>query len=309
MFGRRDKREIEIDLFTDERKNIGDGWNYISTIIIPTTKFGSIYNKLMKHRNNINYHHEMKFAGIEKPGAKLELAKLWLDEILKDEDESIYFKVLGLDTKLLEEDKFGEGPLKKGENYANLYNRFFKVNVFSTKYFFSDFHEIRINKIFHDKEGNLEKHKYFNWHCISRIEEDGEKLKSNFREVFFINSNHKLEIEYASYSQIIQLSDILVGTISHCLHHNSFKESIQKHKGRNELGEKLYPLVERILRKPGNKNSSYKYFKKYDISFFPKEVPSQFKELEQYLHKDKIIEISSMITKKQNQNNGQESLF
>ncbi len=55
---------------------------YISTIIVPTQKFNSLFDSLTKHRETIKYHGEMKFSDIGKSGERLELAKLWLNEIL-----------------------------------------------------------------------------------------------------------------------------------------------------------------------------------------------------------------------------------
>jgi len=303
LFGEHNKRSINVALITDERKNICDAWNYISTIIIPTNLFNTFYETLMAHRNTVGYFNELIFREIGKSGPKLELAKLWLNEILIDENEKIYFKILGLNRKLFDENIFGHGSLKKGVNYANFYNRFFRTNVLSIKYFFNKYDEIIIDKIFHDTEGNLENHYLFDWHCIWKLESDA-KIKSRFNKVVFVDSNHLNEKTHPKVSQIIQFSDLLVGTISHCL---DFE--IKDHNGRNELGKIIFPLLKRILNSPQNKNSSYKYYRKYDVNFFPKSLPNEYQNLQQYLHKNRAIQITTLINKIENETSGQQELW
>lgn len=303
LFEPKPKSSINLAFFTDERKNISGTWNYISTIIVPTEKFNSLYDTLMKHRKELNYYGELKYTEIGKRGLKLELAKKWIGEILEDIDNRIYFKVLGLNTKLLDDETFGEGSIKKGANYANLYNRFFRTNLFIVKYFFSNKDEIVVDRVFHDNEGNLEYHSYFDWHSIGKLNQE-ENITCAKNEIVFIDSNHQLEKQYPKVSQVIQLADLLVGCISQCL---DYKKS--KHKGRDELGLLIYPLVKRILKNPFNKNSSYKYFKKYDISFFPKELPNDFHNLRQYLHRDRILLIESLVNETLAKKTGQQSLF
>jgi len=303
LFGEHNKTRINVALFTDERKNICDAWNYISTIIIPTNLFNPFYETLMTHRKNVGYFNELIFREIGKSGPKLELAKLWLSEILNDENNKIYFKILGLDRRHFDENIFGDGSLKKGSNYANLYNRFFRTNILSIKYFFNKYDEIIIDKIFHDTEGNLENHHLFDWHCIWKLETDS-KIKSKFSKVVFVDSNHFEEKTHPKVSQIIQFSDLLVGTVSHCL---DFE--IKDHRGRNELGSIIFPLLKRILKSPLNVNSSYKYYRKYDVSFFPKSVPKEYQELKQYLHKDRVISIAPLMNKIENKISGQEELW
>lgn len=304
LFGENKINKINVALFTDERKNIGNTWNYICTIIIPTKYFNDFYDSLMQHRQNVDYFHELKFGEIGQSGQKLELAKLWLSEILKDRDKKIYFKILGLDSQLFDENLFGEGSIKKGSNYANLYNRFFRTNVLSIKYFFNEYEEILVDRIFHDTEGNLENHALFSWHCIWKIDDEDKKIKNKYDQVVFVNSNHAEEKQHPKVSQIIQLSDILVGAVSHCL---DFEKP--KHKGRNEIGELIYPLLKRILTKPKNVNSSFNYYRKYDVSFFPKSVPKEFENLKQYLHKDRPLLISSYVNRIENRKTGQQELW
>ena len=295
------RKTINVALFTDERKNI-DGWNYISTIIIPTNKFSAFHNKLIEHRKSKNYFNALKFSEIKKKGIKQELSELWLNEVLEDDEYKIYFSVLGLNTRLLNENKFGTGDLKKGKNYANLYNRFFRTTILSVKYFFSSYDKIIIDRVFHDTEGNLKNHKYFDWHSIYKISKE-EKITFRTEKITFINSDQKKELKHPKVSQFIQLSDILVGTISHCL---DFER--KRHTGKNELGRLFYPLLYRILKSPKNKNSKYKYYKKYDINFFPSEVPEDLKSFRQYIHKNKSIKIHTLIRQEQNKKIGQQEL-
>jgi len=297
------QKSINIAVFTDERKNIGDTWNYISTIIIPSKKFNSIYDDLMKHREKVNYHNELKFSEINKVGEKSKLGELWISEFLNDPDNKLYFNILGLNQKILDDSNFGIGSLQKGANYANLYNRFFRTNILSIKRFFGNYHDIIIDKIFHDKEGNLENHNYFDWHCIRKLNNE-KGISNRSSKISFVDSDHQKECIYPKASQIIQLSDLLIGTISHCL---DFER--KNHKGKNELGLLFYPLIERVLKTPNNKNSSYRYYKKYDINFFPNDKFTKYGHLEQYLSKDRKILLGKLFKEKEDEKNGQYRLF
>lgn len=304
LFGEKNiSKSINIAIFTDERKNISDTWNYISSIIIPTKKFNSLYDDLMSHRATVDYYNELKFSEINNIGKKAELGKLWLSEILNDMDERIYFNILGLNRKILDENKFGSGSLRKGANYANLYNRFFRTNILAIKYYFGNYDNIIVDKIFHDKEGNLEKHDYFDWHSIWKLNHE-KGIYNRFSTICFVDSDHKKEHRHPKASQIVQFSDLLIGTVSHCL---DFER--KRHKGKNELGFVLYPLIERILKSPMNRNSSYRYYKKYDINFFPNSKYSEFNHLEQYIDKDRKILFGKLFAEIEDEKNGQYRLF
>ena len=282
LFGvKREPRIINVGVFSDEQKNISGRWNYSCCIMIPTKEFDSFYNRLSEIRRNMGYHHELKFHSINSKGVKHEVAKLWLKEIINPENP-VYFKILGIDTGILKENVFGEGSIRKGKNYASVYNRFYRTSLLGAKYFFHKFDEIHIDRIFHDKEGNLENSQYFDWHAIYKLKEE-QKFKFKAENVSFIDSNHNRVGKYVKASEIIQAVDILLGSFTHCIH------QVSNCKYKDEMADIVFPLLQRMINNPSNKNSSYGYYRKFDIGFFPREVPKEYEHLDQYLHRDVSI--------------------
>ncbi|HMW04711.1 MAG TPA: hypothetical protein PK079_09915 [Leptospiraceae bacterium] len=294
-----EKKEIEsVTIFCDERKNINGQWNYLILLIIPTIQLETALAILTEKRNRIGYNFELKFSDIKKDhGDKFLLASEWIDLIKKDSQKIFHFKILGIDISKFKNKNFG-GDVKKGEYSANMYNRFFRTNLLGLKYFFNP---LNIDNIFHDTEGNLENHSYFNWHSIWKVNTTEDNITINSKRIYFINSNHNLEAEYSNYSQLIQLSDIVLGSVSNCFDTN------MNNIGQQKLSLKIKDLVERIINNPLNKNSSYNYYKRCDISFFPSEPihepESSQAKLEGWIYRKRnlVINSSEIKTKIDNQ--------
>jgi hypothetical protein len=263
-------KEIEIYIFADERKKVNNRWDYIATLIIPSNKISKAAEILKGHRQKIGYDKEIKFSNINKKakGEKFELAKNWLSEIVRDGREKrgvFYFNILGIDREKLDFNCFGEDNTPKGK-YANIYNRFFRTVFLSgVKSFFGGHDSIIVKNIFHDTEGNLESHKYFNCHLIWKIEQTEENIHFDNNEIIFLNSDPSREHVYKEFSDFIQLIDVIVGSISYCLDYSN-----PKNRGQEKLAQIMLPLVDRLINKSSNRNSSYGYFNKYKLSFFPK---------------------------------------
>ena len=269
LFGEKIRpKEIEIFIFADEKKNVSERWDYIAILIIPFEKIDNALEILNAHRQEINYYYELKFSNISKArGKKFELAERWITEIIEDgkrERGIFYFHILGIDRDNLDYTYFGEGETPKGK-YANIYNRFFRtVFLGAVKEFFDNFDKIIVDTVFHDKEGHLQTHKYFPWHLIFKVEREEKNIKFKNKKIFFIESDHNKEKDFTKFSHFIQLTDVIVGVVSYCLDFEKFSN-----KGYFKLGKIFLPLVDRLINNPKNKNSSFGYYKKYKVSFFP----------------------------------------
>lgn len=264
--------EIGLYIFADERKNINDRWDYIAILIVPGSNVEKALKILNKHRNEVGYYNELKFGKINKKpkGEKFKLARRWLQEIIRDGKENrgiFYFNILGIDRNNLDFQYFGNGNTPKGK-YANVYNKFFRTVFLSAiKSFFYKYNKIVIKGIFHDSEGNLETHKYFSWHLIWKIKQTEDKIQFENDRIVFINSDkNKEKTKYKKFSDFIQLVDLIVGSVSYCLDYSN-----PHNIGQKELAKIMLPLVDRVVNNPSNKNSSFGYFGKYRITFFPKQ--------------------------------------
>ena len=141
----------------------------------------------------------------------------------------------------------------------NIYNRFFRTAIiYSIKSFFSEYNEVIIDNIYHDC-GNMDHHKYFKKQPLRKINEEIKKVKLNCTEITTIHTDNDNCLD--EHNAMLQLIDLYLGAVMNCLHHAG-----KKHK--EEIALKLYPVIERCINNPGNKNS--KYYKINSISFYPK---------------------------------------
>jgi len=260
---------MKIFVFADERKNVIARWDYICLLIIPSDKFKSLFNDLIKARQEAQYDYELSFSKLNKKGtgSKLDLANCWTDIIIDDATkhmDRIYFKIFGIDKAKLDFSFFGYKNTPDGK-YANIYNRFFRTALLgSLNYFFPD-KPITVQRIFHDTEGNLQNHDYFDWHCIKKISDLNKRISFSCDRVIFVDSNHFKEKQFPTASHIIQLTDLIIGSVTYCIH-----ETNLSNKSQYEIARKMLPLVNGILSNPYDKNSSLGYYRKYDICHFPK---------------------------------------
>jgi hypothetical protein len=275
LFGQKNREDssIKLKLFCDESGS--RNWLYIGVMIVPERIeswflqdllnmrcghpegdkiWGQCSDECKRHRHNNT---EVHYSEIEKSKDKYFIAEKWLDYLLNDRDK-IYFYILGIDLKKLNKAQFGT---QKQAN--NIYNRFFRTAILkSVKSYFHKYNSINIEKIFHDKNKALETDMHFSWHSIFHIGNRDDKVRFASNNISFINSDHRKGKNH--YSNFIQFIDLLLGCINNCLDHTS------KNVDKETLSEKSLPLIARLIEKPNNKNSSYKYVGRQKIEFFPK---------------------------------------
>ena len=303
LFGHKsqERSSIKLKLFCDEGGS--KGWLYIGLLIVPekieTLLLEELLNKrcgnpdgnkiwgwcnpkCSRHKNNNTNVH---YVEIEKSKDKYFVAERWIKYLLSDR-ERIYFYVLGLDLKKLDKSQFGN---RRQQN--NIYNRFFRTAILkSVKSYFHEYKSIAIEKIFHDNSRSLETDFYFPWHSIFYIDNKNDKVTFKSKKIRFIDSDHRKSKNL--YSNFIQLIDLLLGCINNCLDHTS------KNTDKEALAEKSLPLIERLIKKPNNKHSQYKYFGRKKIEFFPKHDLSnldensleyRYKKMDYFYHKRTLL--------------------
>jgi len=263
------KHALHLTVFADERKNIENKWDYIAILIVPTSEIINILDEIRQSRDKANYYREMKFSELNKrttKGDKFNLADLWVNIIMnsaRERKRKLYFKIMGIDKDKIDHSFFGDYNTPTGK-YATVYNRFFRTALLGAlKYFFPD-SSIVVNNIIHDNEGHLEQHGYFDWHCISKISRSEQKINFDCDKVRFVHSDHLREKNFPNDSHFIQLTDIFLGAATYCIHFTN-----PSNKSQYSISKKIFPLVDRIIREPRNKNSSFGYYRKYDICHFP----------------------------------------
>jgi len=247
-----------------------ESWIYIALLLVPESKRQGAINALNKHRETktVEYFGELKFAKLRKRDGNsriTRLAKLWIQEIINNFDKCFYLKVLGIKADNLLFQLFGEGSDATGK-YATIYNRFFRtafLSAVNTYWPRADYQKVVISELFHDKQGLLEAHQFFPWHLPYKASDD--RIVFNSDHFVFIDSNHNKEPQYKDDSHLIQLADILVGSISHCL-----DLVTGDNKGKNEVAKVILPFLKEIL--------NCGHFRRCDVSFYPlrKLTPQEF---------------------------------
>ena len=323
--------KINLELYVDESKQRqynGETITYIMIMAIPSDKKEYIFSKLNNARclnekpqkfetctNNCRYHSgnniEIHYSKINTDRITNIIAQRWLDILLQNNfknDNAIFFNILGINETNINLEFFGS------ENqFGNIYCRFFRTALLRLLRMFNSYDEIIVDKIYHDSTNEMEEHPYFKTSAIKNItlqELIKEERKIFFKTSFieFIDSNHKQGL--LKESQFIQFVDLILGCTTNAIHNSA--NNINK----KALTEKIYPLVYRILSPKPKFNSSYNYFNKQSISFFPKYTKEKLEEfygtlsnevLERILHSSANFENTKPLLFKPD--DGQQSFF
>jgi len=270
--GTTTKSPIRLNIYADESMNRIDpyskeNWHYMCLI------FEKIDNSLLKDLIEERYCNNFDKTSpyFEKNNKKLHwmeltsndeknICKRWFKYIMNiDKSGSkFYCYILGMNESLLNDEEFD-----KNDKFNSLYNRFFRSAIeYGLKCFFPNNNTIIIENIYHE-QGSQQNHKYFQNHVIEKL--NGGKIQFSTNQIEFLGKDHN-ENEKIN---IIQLCDCFMGAMVNYL--NGFEHPNSKgSKCKEELLEILSPLFERMINKPNNKNSQYKYSNRIIIRFFPR---------------------------------------
>lgn len=319
VFTKMPKKIIHLDLYVDESKNRTytnfDGnketITYIMIMAVPKDKKDKLYQKLNNSRclsekqnifdkcnENCKFHcendGELHYTEIQKKNnVKYKIAERWLDILLENnlnDEKSIYFNTLGVIESNLDTNRFGNE-----KQFGNIYSRFFRSCLLRLITMFKEYDQVIIDHIFHDKTTEMELHPYFNTNAIKQIRmqqlfEDDKKTFFETNQIEFLDSDHhKGDV---INSQFIQFVDIILGTSLNVIHNTA------TNKAKRELSFKIKPLIERILSDSNvfaKMNSSYHFFNKQSISYFPKISKERLEEnIKEYytreINFDKLLE-------------------
>lgn len=244
-----------VDAFADEVKDsknreTGHRWHYMGLLLVKRRCVESLGRALQERRQ---CNSEIKSNDIEH-SPKRKTAEAWVDLVLNDYDDLLYFGILGLNSSLLNRDSFG------GDLFVRYYSRFFRsllhysiVRMFTGR-------NVSLANVYHDI-GELEHDAFFPWQPLVRLSRD-TSLTIECERVTFVASDHRSD-RGGHESHMIQLIDLVLGLTVQLLDDNS------RRPGRCSVARQLAPLIRRMMHKPGNVNSRYGYANKYLLSFFP----------------------------------------
>ncbi|MDK2892987.1 hypothetical protein [Methanohalophilus sp.] len=239
-------------------------WDYKKCLF---SRDGDSQCKKQWHDQNTCEIHHADLRSSRSNKSQKDISKKWLDLLIrhnKRDKREIYFNILYIELDKLQIENFGQEKV-----HENIYNRFFRTTIdYGMKYFFSGNKKIVVKKVIHDK-GSMEFHKYFPYLNLIKLDfQLGENMAIENTDVIFVDSDHRnyLEDDYelVNESQLIQFIDLIIGSTTQNIFYLS-NDSLKK-----EVAMIIRPLVKRLLENPYNKHSSYNYFKKQKITFFPK---------------------------------------
>ncbi|HEC77383.1 MAG TPA: hypothetical protein ENI33_09060 [Thermoplasmatales archaeon] len=219
------------------------------------------------HKLNNSEIHWKDLRDSRSSAAIKRISKNWLEFLIKNNKRDmglIYFNLLYIELDKLDISRFGS---KK--EHENIYNKFFRTNLlYGIKTFFGNFSKVIIKRVYHD-EASVRKHKYFPYLNLKKLEGlNYDKITVEDYNVKFLNSDHRTYLNgnrnFVDDCQLLQFIDLIIGATTQ----NIFYLSNDIFK--KELAMIIRPLVERLLERPKNKNSSYHYYKKQHIGVFPK---------------------------------------
>lgn len=283
-------KSINVTIYCDEVKNekldnkpFGEfeKWDYIGICIVPTKNINTLSIKLnslrcganppkdynycnnfceFHNKNNIKVHYQ-EYANTLNYG----IANRWSDIIVSNNRinypnlREFYMHILGINLAKLDTSFFKISGSKDNAD-ENIYNRFFRTAIiYPLKKYFNDYDQIIIDNIYHDT-GNMDTHKYFKYQPLKYINIKVDNIITGCREITFLQTNNSNCLEVNN--TLLQFIDLFLGGTFNLLHHSS------KNCNKENIAKNLFPIVNRCLNTPTNKNS--RYYNTYSISFFPK---------------------------------------
>jgi len=222
--------------------------------------------KLHYHQsNNTEIHYRKLGKSVSHP--KKLIPRNWMNFLIDNNLKNrgmIYYKILYINLPNLEENYFGDENTRE-----NIYNRFFRTLIKSSRFFFGSNSIKEIQNIYHHVNESHEKHQYFPWYTGYRLDVDEDDFIIHNKEINFVKSDHRLYLDSSKdlvdAAQLLQFTDLIIATVSR----NIF--NLSNDPVKVSLAETIRPLVKRFIKSPNNPNSRFNYFKKQSISFYPKD--------------------------------------
>ncbi len=276
--------QITVNIYCDESKDKkdenGNKWDYYGLLIVPAEKERELLKRILNCRCllrgewvqegcqfDCGYHKEnnteISYKDIKRY-SEFRIAEKWIDLIFdnnRNNLDMIYFYILGIDKSKINH-QFWKHYSDVG---SQIYTRFFITGVKGIKFFFNKHKEILINKIIHDSNSLLTgSDKYYYLSLISELSKDTKiRLQnSNNFNIEHVFSDHRKSRKMESH--FLQFVDLILGVTVNYIHFTA-----KNNPKKIALTEKLYPLLCRLIERPKNVNSSYKYYRRQQIQFFP----------------------------------------
>lgn len=266
------EKPVEVNIYADEIMSRkcpynGNYWHYIG--IIAEDLSNPLLPDIIRERFYNNFDINSSFyAKNNKPvhwvdicsADQKNICKRWFQYILDvtKSQKKFYCYILGINDSNLNEQEFDPNS-----DFNSKYNRFFRTAIkYALKCFFCN-KKIIIKNLYHE-QGQQQLHDYFPWHVIYKLQSEETNFIFENNQIEFLQKDHTKDEK----SNIIQLCDCFLGAVTNIIH--GVEES-NRGNYRKELLEIILPLVQRMIKEPKNRNSSYSHYNRIMIRFFPKQ--------------------------------------
>ena len=219
------------------------------------------------HRMNDTEIHFRKLDDTRN-SASTKIAQRWVQYFVDNFSRSpLWFSLLYIDETSLDPERFGRINWT-----ANAYSRLFRSNI---KYLLASVFQnstINIIRIIHDRNYEMEHHRYFPElnikHLEAELNDENGKFAQNrnianaiARKIEFVESDHRNVLQpYKKDSVLLQFTDLLIGSTSEVI----FMQS--RSSAKSKVAEIVAPLVFRVLGRDKNKRYNTIHAG-YNISF------------------------------------------
>lgn len=252
---------IELLAFHDERKI--PNWLYHGFVLTKVGETSQLVSELLNTKNESlcsldKRIHYSELRSTSTTSSRTRTAVQWAELFRKKLYRNIWFYLFGIDLTNINYKLFQP----QGRDFK-IYNTFFELGLFSAcRYFFdSTTDDIEILQVFSEKR-NLGVSDPFLIHAPYRINRRETNVVVKNKQITQVASSLSREKIYPQYVYIINFVDVLIGSFSQVIDYTS------RSKGCTEVAEKIFPICQRLVENPYNKNS--RYYKRCALSFFPK---------------------------------------
>lgn len=294
-------KEIKCNVFHDERI-LSKSWLYHGYLFIPFDKEDKFVGSLLQQREKSTWNKELHFHKLNNTLTQNDLANRWLNLFCNQNMKSSYFYFFGVDLTKVDKSLWNDNQTRD----FKIYNRFFQIGLYGAlKWFFlnksAGFDKVTIKNIYSDSktresEDNFHTKPIFEIGTKAFIND--EHIKFENHEILEVDSDHEKEALYKEQSHIIQYVDLITGTFGQILDNTS------EHQGKCNCAEKMLQnsLPIQIMEFNASNFKSV-YYKKYGLSFFPKNKLSKKQIISQdiYFKKDQFYNLRHLAYANKNQ--------
>lgn len=269
FYGEKRTNEISCSVFHDERE-IQSQWLYHGFLFVPTGNEDLIVDRIVRERDASTWEKEIHFSKLQNTKTMVDLAMRLTDAFCNYFRDISYFYLMGIDYQNLAKELWVDRKTRD----QRIYNRFFQIGLYSAiKWFFlfkdSDVERVTIQTIYSDAKSRTVDDLFHSMPIsdtsFKAVIKD-EPIVFMDKRIVEVDSDHERETKYIQQSHIIQLADLLVGAFGQALDATSQQEG--KCKVADVLTRHGLPG---ILMKYCEPYYSSPYYKKVNVSFFPRE--------------------------------------